>query len=307
MSDASAGQPAPRLILGYTFAALTVLGWSSYNVAAKYGVDTGLSPLLLSSMRYGVAGVLLIPAYLWLLARGAPMPSLGQTVVLAIFGGPLFAFFAVSGYRHAPLSHGLLFAPSAVFLIGGLISLLVFREPVSRWFLPGAALVFTGLALVSGFEIASLGPGSLRGDAMFFLAGSMWAGFTLLMRHWRIDPIAGTAAVGSVSALISWPIYLAFSQDDFGTITTGTLVFQGLMQGILGGVLSFAFYMAAVRELGGARASLLPSMTPGTALIIAWIALGQPPSLVELTGIALVTGGLILALRPQEGSGQRAG
>ncbi|WP_189368590.1 EamA family transporter [Tateyamaria omphalii] len=40
---------------------VTVLCWSGYNVAAKHGIDTGLSPHALAFLRFVVSGLAVLP------------------------------------------------------------------------------------------------------------------------------------------------------------------------------------------------------------------------------------------------------
>ncbi len=288
---------SPNHAVGIVLAAATVFCWASFNVAAKHGIDHGIAPANLSFLRFGTAGVLLIPAMALGLGRAQGWPSIGKIALLALFGGPLFGFVAVSGYLYAPLSHGLLFAPASVLLIGSLLGWLALKEPLGRNFLVGSAIVIAGLTVLSGFDVASLGPQSLVGDGLFACAGAMWATFTVLMRHWRIDPIAGTVSIGSASAILSVPVLLIFGDVGFSGIDGGQLVLQTIMQGLVGGILSVVLLLAAVRSLGAARASLLPAMTPGVAMVLSFLILGTAPSVAEITGIILVTIGLAVAVR----------
>lgn len=293
---------SPSQSVGIILAAATVLCWASFNVAAKYGIDHGIAPANLSFLRFGTAGLLLIPAMIFGLGRGQGWPSLQKIALLALFGGPLFGFVAVSGYLYAPLSHGLLFAPASVLLVGSLLGWLALREPLGRNFLVGSAVVIAGLTVLSGFDVASLGPQSLLGDGLFACAGAMWATFTVLMRHWRIDPIAGTVSIGSVSAILSIPVLLVFGDVGFSGVDGGQLVLQTIMQGLVGGILSVVLLLAAVRSLGAARASLLPAMTPGVAMVLSFLIFGTVASAAEITGIVLVTIGLAVAVRRAKAS-----
>nr|NDG61356.1 EamA/RhaT family transporter [Betaproteobacteria bacterium] len=45
------------------------------------------------------------------------------------------------------------------------------------------------------------------GDAMFLAAGTLWAGFGIVLRKHRLDPLLATAVI-SISALLSYvPAY----------------------------------------------------------------------------------------------------
>ncbi|WP_299751421.1 hypothetical protein [uncultured Tateyamaria sp.] len=63
----------PRLfdnpITGPLFGTITVLSWAGFNVAAKAGIDAGMSPAALSFLRYLTPGVVAIPLLIWLRSR----------------------------------------------------------------------------------------------------------------------------------------------------------------------------------------------------------------------------------------------
>ena len=49
------------------------------------------------------------------------------------------------------------------------------------------------------------------GDLLFFASSILWAGFTLLLRHWRVPALRATAVVSVLSFLIATPSYLAWA------------------------------------------------------------------------------------------------
>lgn len=288
--------PSSPNTIGLALAGATVFCWAAFNVAAKHGIDGGIQPANLSFLRFGTAGLVLIPALVVGLRLGWQLPSLQQTGLLAVFGGPLFGCIAVSGYQYAPLSHGLLFAPATVLLVGTLLGWLALREPIGANFLIGGAIVFAGLTMLSGFDIASLGPSSLIGDGLFICAGALWAVYTSLMRHWRIDPVGGTISTGSMAAALSLPVLIVFGDVEFSGIGWFQFSVQAIMQGLVGGVLSVVFLLATVKSIGAARASLLPAMTPGVAMILSFLVFGTVPRLSEIAGIVAVSAGLAIAV-----------
>jgi drug/metabolite transporter (DMT)-like permease len=64
----------------------------------------------------------------------------------------------------------------------------------------------------------------------------------------------------------------------------------------MGGVLGVAAFGGAVRALGAAKASALPSFTPAATTLVSIPVLGRLPTLLELLGMGLATLGLLLAI-----------
>ncbi|MEM1313792.1 MAG: DMT family transporter [Pseudomonadota bacterium] len=298
-------QTPPLRLDAAIYGALTVLFWAAYNVAAKEGIDEGFRPADLSLMRFGVGGLVFLPLLLIHRFR-AKLPPLRHALALMALGGPLFAVLATSGYQYAPLSHGLLFAPAAAFIGGAVLGVLWLGEKVGRRHWLGGAVMLSGLVVLSGFDAATLGPDALLGDLLFVATGSTWSVFTALMRKWRVDPLSGTVAVGALSFVVVWPVnWLLGSGPAILEMPQTSLAIQAVCQGLIGGVGSFFAYFAAVNALGAARASLLPALVPGTALLVSVGVLGVEPRPAELAGIALATLGLFLAARPsRRGAGR---
>lgn len=276
---------------------LTVLCWSAYNVAAIHGIETGLSPHALSFLRFAVPGLVVLPLLVALhVRREAAGIPIRRLVVLILLGGPVFGLFAVSGYVHAPLSHGLLFAPVAVFVTGSVLGHLLLREHMSTGRATGAAIMFIGLASLVGLDVGGLGPTWPRGAALFVLAGTMWGTYTVLLRLWRIPIIEGSLTVASGSAIIAAPVLLVPASDTLLTASLPALALQIIMQGFVGGVLSVFALIGAVRALPVHVTALLPVFTPIVALGIASIVFGTTPKAAELLGALIIAAGFMISL-----------
>lgn len=282
-------------ILGF----VTVLCWSGYNVAAKHGIDAGISPEVLSFLRFAVPGIAAMPLLIVLRLRGKSLGiPVARLLVLVLLGGPLFGLAAVSGYVHAPLSHGLLFAPVTVFVVGSFLGCLLLKERVSTNRLVGAFVMFVGLATLVGFDVGGLGVSWSHGVALFVLAGAMWGGYTVLLRLWRIPIIEGTVAVAAGSALIALPILGPNAWETLPSVSAFGLAVQIVMQGLVGGVIGVAALVGAVRTLPAQVAALLPTFTPVVALAIAAGSFGHIPSAAEASGVAIIAIGFLVSSRP---------
>jgi drug/metabolite transporter (DMT)-like permease len=66
------------------------------------------------------------------------------------------------------------------------------------------------------------------------------------------------------------------------------IVFAGLVPGLFA-YLAYAFMQ---RELGAARAGLVPYLAPIYAALLAWLLLGEAPQWYHLLGVALILPGI---------------
>lgn len=132
------------------------------------------------------------------------------------------------------------------------------------------------------------------GDLMFFASSMLWAGFTLLLRHWRVPALRATAVVSVLSFLIATPAYLAaVGVSHLASLPLGFLAFQGLVQGGLQGAVTMVAYSQAVMLLGVSRAVLFPAIVPAVSVLIGIPIVGEIPSVLQVAGLGLVTLGLL--------------
>ena len=106
----------------------------------------------------------------------------------------------------------------------------------------------------------------------------LWAGFTLLLRHWRLPALQATAVVAVLSFVLTTPIYLAvMGIAHLQALPLGMLAFQGLVQGGLQGAITMIAYSQAVIFLGVSRAVLFPAIVPALSVLVGIPIVGEIP------------------------------
>jgi drug/metabolite transporter (DMT)-like permease len=293
LRPALAGASAPLLAgLGWGLAAALV--WGGYLAFARAGIVGGLAPLDFALLRYGTAGLLVLPLLPRLGWRDLAGVGWGRGLVLAAFAGPAFILLGTWAYRFAPLVHGAVVQPGVVTIGTMLLSALLLRERIAgrRWL--GVGVIVLGLALVSG---AGLGGGEAwRGDLLFAEAGLLWALFTIFARRWRVDAWRATVAVAVVGGAASLPLWLLLG-DAGALLAQGPRVIatQALVQGALSGLLAVFAFGRAVALLGPSRAALFPAMVPALAVLAGVPVAGEWPEAMQWVGLGVVLVGLPVA------------
>jgi drug/metabolite transporter (DMT)-like permease len=221
-----------------------------------------------------------------------------RALVLTALGGPAFALMQMGGYAFAPLAHGAVIHPASVTILSTAIAAAMLGERLSLAHIGGASLVIAGIVLISWQGLhATTGADSWIGDLLFLLSAVIWAGFTVLIRHWRVNAIRAIAAVSFLSLLIILPGYLAwYGLDYLRARPAGPMAVQALVQGLLQGVIAITAYSQAIRNLGVSRAVLFPAMVPAVSILIGIPIVGETPGTLQLAGLALVTFGLLIAV-----------
>lgn len=269
-----------------------------YTVYARYGVLHGLTAYDLTAIRYALTALVLLPV----LARAgfADWGGVGwrRTAWLTLCAGPTFSLLLFGGLRFAPLAHGGVIMPASITLLGMIMAAIAFRERLDRNRWIGIVLVVAGLVALGGDGLFnSSGWETVLGDVMFVGAGIAWATFGTLLRHWRVNPLRASAAIGLMSAALYLPLYLALADlDGWQRASAGHIALQVLIQGLMAGAANLLLFTKVVSLLGAGRAALFASMVPALAVLTSIPVLGEIPNALQWMGLIVITSGLALSL-----------
>jgi drug/metabolite transporter (DMT)-like permease len=290
---------APPLAAGVAVGLAAASIGALYTVYARWGIASGLHASDLTAMRFGVAGVLMLPLLLLTVHRRRHLLTDRWRLWLAVaaLAGTPFGLLMFGALRFAPASHAAVFPFAAMSVAGLLLSAWVLGDRFTLRKGTGIAVVLGGLVVLSGVDASSFSGQALLGDTMFIAAGTLWAGFGILLRRNRLDPLLATAVI-SVSALLTYvPAYIVL--EGFGrwaSASASVLWTELLVQGVIAGTGTLFTYATMVRLLGPARAAVFPALAPGLAALMAWPVLGHVPTPAETTGLFIVMAGLVLAV-----------
>ncbi len=281
--------------LGVACGAGAALCWALGFVAARHGIDVGVSPLVLALHRYVWPGLVLLP---FLATRGLSDlggVGWGRGFTLAVFGGLPLALLSYLGYLFVPLGHGGIIQPSCAALGGMTLARVVLKEPLPAKRVVGAIVIVAGLAVIGTEALRTIGAHGVGGDLLFVAAGCFFATFGMLVRRWRIVAMQAVA-ITSVLSLVGLPILL-FSFDNMIAAGFWENLLQAVVQGTLSGAGATYLFTRAVVLLGVSRAALFPSLVSPFVLLIGFIALGIVPSVSQLVGLVIVVVGFRLTQR----------
>jgi drug/metabolite transporter (DMT)-like permease len=280
---------------GIACGAGAALFWALGFVAARQGVTSGLSPLVIALHRFTWPGLALFP----LVARNnfadLRMIGIGRAAALALFGGLPLALLSYAGYVLVPLGHGAVIQPSCAAFGGLVLARLVLKEPLPARRIVGAAIIVIGLIVIGAEALRTIGTHGLVGDFLFVAAGSFFAIFGILVRRWRLGAIRA-AALTSVVSLVGLPILL-LSFDDMLAAGFYENAMQAIVQGVLAGAGAIFLFTWSVVYLGASRAVLFPSLVPPFTLLIGYFTIGEAPSVSQLVGLVIVLAGFRLTQR----------
>jgi drug/metabolite transporter (DMT)-like permease len=269
---------------------LFVLLWSSSFVTAKIGLRH-LSPLLFVAIRLtACAGVLTV---LMLTFRRSWRPLAGRKWVHCAVAGILLNAIGLMaphvGLTTAPAAQ-IALVQSLTPLLTAAFGVVVLREALhgGQWL--GLALGLLGVGLVVG-EAAFESPVRFQGLVLAFVGVlGLVAGTLYFGRFCRGVPALPGAtaqflAAAVVSSLCAW--LLETPRADWTESTIAAVAWNTVMVS-LGGM---GLYFAMLVRGTAARASANFYLVPGTAALLAWLFLGERPSLLAVAGLIIASAG----------------
>ncbi len=268
-----------------------VLLWSLNFVTTRYSVLGGLTSFDMVALRFGVAGIVCLPYFLRLGLGDLGGLGWQRGLILTCLAGSPYIIVLYSALAFAPASHGVVLNPGLVPSVVFLGTVYLGQRRFSLVALLSLALILMGLALVTSSSFLAQ-RSVLLGDALFLVSGISWGLFTLLSRRWSVGPMQAVAVISVISSLWLVP-YSIFFYDGFPLVSSLHLLSQALFQGILISIVTINLLIYAVRGLGAQNASLFGPLVPLVATLMAMPLLGELPTLLQWSGIALVCLGIL--------------
>ncbi|MFE0453300.1 EamA family transporter [Streptomyces sp. NPDC058914] len=235
-----------------------------------------------------------LPAGLLLLAISRVLPRglwWGKATVLGALNiGAFFPLLFLSAYRLPGGMAAVVGSVGPLFVVG-LSALLLGQRPTARTLLTGIAAAF-GVSLVV-LEAA----GAL--DALGVLAAlastaSMSAGTVLTKRWGRPDgvgPLALTAWQLTAGGLLIAPV--AFLVEGVPPALDARAVGGYLYLALANTAVAYWLWFRGIGRLTATQVTFLGPLSPLTAAVVGWVALGQALTAVQLAGMALAFGATV--------------
>ena len=297
-------QSPPQLLRGILQVALAAGLWGAAYPLTKGALAT-VPPILLGTLRFGLASLLLMAFTRSFPLRGIPTEHRRTVVKMAFWG----TFVLVLG-----MNYGLRWAPAvAASIISGtpplftvVFAALWLNEPFRRHHAMALVLAIPGLVLLAGGtqggEASSL---AWAGIALTVLPQIAWAmygviGKSLITRFpWPIL-CRDTFSLGTLMLIPPTIIECWFS--GFGTWTLGTLGVL-LYLGIANSVITYGLWNSALAMIPVSTASFVLYLQPISGAVFSWVLFGETLGPTGILGAGLIFLALGIILRPVPDNG----
>lgn len=291
-----ASQPSTAIPINWRVGlaiAVTVFTWAS----AFAGIQVGLqaySPQSVALLRYIVASFALL---LYALMVKLPLPrlrDLPRISVLGVVGVGVYAIALNAGEQSVSSGVASMIVASAPVYVS-LLSRIFLKERYTRWAWVGILACFSGVALIAftqqgGFQLSA-------GAVLIWVAASAQSLYIVGQKPLltRYSPVQFTTyAIWAATAVLL--IFLPELLSEIGSApfgSTAAVAYLGVFPGAIGYV-SWAYVLS---KLPASRAGGFLYLVPATAILIAWVWLGEIPAPLALIGGGLILVGVIVINR----------
>jgi len=275
---------------------LMALIWGSNFTAIKYSLED-LLPLSFNALRFTIASlVLLIVA----LIRGESFkvaPGDGRRLFLfGLLGNTLYQSLFITGMAHTRAGNAaLILATTPLFT--AILGRIRKQEYFTRRGAVGLVLAFAGILIivVSGRGKVSLGE-TVLGDSLLLITSLCWSLYTVgskQLMHTYGPMKATTIMMTSGTPILLLVCAPSLLRQDWSRVRPGAWV--GLIySGVFAIALAYLIWSYGVRKIGSTRTAIYSNITPVVALLVAWPALGETPTLGQLAGAVVIFLGVYL-------------
>jgi drug/metabolite transporter (DMT)-like permease len=301
------GPPDQRTRLGYAMVAIAATLFAVNGSVAKVVLGSGLSSLELTQIRNTCAAVLFL-AFLLVFARSrlrVGRRELAFLVAFGLVGVALVQWLYFVAIENLPVGVALLIEFTAPLFVA-LFARFVYHEHIRRRIWVAVVLCLTGLTLVvelwTGVAFSTVGVTAAFGGAFALTAYLLMA-----ERERRHRDPASLSFYGFLVATLLWaavqPLW-NFPWD----VLDDTVSLQGNLSEyhapvwalvafvvVIGTMVTFTLLTGSLRHISATRASIVATLEPVVATVVAWAWLGETLGPAQLVGGAVVLAGIFVA------------
>ena len=288
-------------LMGHLYAIFTTLVWGSCFVLTKVML-TAYTPTQIIPLRMGLAYLAL-----WALrpkTMKLPWKDELMFILIGITGGSFYFFLQNTASAHTSAANVSILVSMSPILTVILAQLFSRRgEKLGKWVYIGAVIAIAGVVMVvlNGTLTFHLSP---VGDLLALGAALLWAIYSILIKPYteQYDSFLVTRRVFFWAFITAIPLMLMTDGMPNLTplFTQPKVLLSWIFLAVFGNAICFAIWNIAFQRLGVVITNNYLYASPFVTLIVGWLLLGEPVSLMSIIGAVLITVGVICALKKTE-------
>ena len=270
--------------------------WGSSYIFIKIGVDAGLTPFVLVSLRLLIGFILL--GTVVAVAR-EPLPRdarmYGHLLVLGTFSVAIPFFLITWAERSVDSTIAATITSAVPLFVIAFAAFALRDEPITANKLVGVAVGLAGVAILVGFDPAALAGGSLAPELALVGATASYAiggVYARRMVH-SLRPMIPAMFQVFFAFLMSTALAFVFERPLEAPITLET-AFAVLWLGALGSAIAYLVFFRLLGAWGATRTSMVAYLLPIVGIALGALVLQEAIDARLLIGTALIIGGIFV-------------
>ena len=289
--------PIPLSTLkGVGYALIAIVLWSGWVVVSRFGVTGGsLSAFDITAIRFSVAGLLLLP--FWIPhCRRYPLKHHLRSIQLAFMMGAPYVAIVLSGIHYSSVAHAGIMQAASVISTYVFSYVLLNHKPKFIQVL-GMMIAIGGILwiLIQALEVDVSPASAWLGHILLVIGGTLWGLYITCVKAWRLPALQASTEVAVWSLFLYVPLYFLFSPTNLFAAPFSEIALQGIYQGVLASIVAMMCFNHAIHLLGPTKASAFIPLIPALSTLLAIPLLGEHPTLIEWTGIGMISFGILLS------------
>jgi drug/metabolite transporter (DMT)-like permease len=273
--------------------------WGSNFTAIKYSLED-LLPLSFNAMRFTIASLAMVLAAAmsrdsFKIASGDGWRLFGLGLLSNTFYQSLF----ITGMAYTRAGNAaLILATTPLFT--AILGRIRKHEYFTKRGVAGLLLAFAGIVLIitNGRGEVSIGD-TVLGDSLLLASTVCWSLYTVGSRD--LVHKYGSLKTTTVMMTSGTPLLLlvcapSLLRQDWSRVRP--IAWAGVIySGLFAIALAYIIWNHGVRRIGSTRTAIYSNITPIVALLVAWLALGESPTLGQIAGATVIFAGVYLVRR----------
>lgn len=270
--------------------------WGSSYLFIKIGVDAGLEPFTLVTLRL-LIGFALLAAVVAVAREALPRDprTYGHLAVMGVFSVALpFSLITFAEQNVDSTLAAILTSAVPLFVIP-IAALLLPDERITPNRILGVAVGFVGVAILVGFDPADVAGAELAselaliGAAVSYAVGAVYARRNV---HGLRPMIPAVFQVGIAMVIVA--VLALLLERPFETTLTFEAVLSVIWLGLFGSGLAYLVFFRLLGRWGATRTSLVAYLLPVYGIVLGAMVLDEAVDARLLLGTALIIGGIAL-------------
>jgi drug/metabolite transporter (DMT)-like permease len=279
---------------GYILVVAAAACWATLGPLGRAAFAEGILPQTLVTLRTAIAAFLLFIVLCIFQRRALNLPKralplfTGLGIAVAINYG---TFFQSLGHLQIGVAISLFYVYPVFVVIGAFF---LFREPFSFSKLLALITTVAGCSFVAGlWEHATIV--SAAGIALSFASAAGCAAYMLLVKHAIRSHPPSQILLYSLTFALPFLFLSTILVDEVPSATYSARGWSSIaLLALIPTLLGYYLFTRALRQIESSRASIVSTLEPALASLIAFAAFGERLSLLQILGMGLILSGAIL-------------